>query len=198
MQLLAGGSAIVLVAAIVILVHAFTSGPGGPSVSGGAGAFISKAPTGLVLGKPIDGIGCNATEGSSVHVHTHLDVIINGQTKLAPSLIGYDTTHNCLYWVHTHLDSPGAIHIEAPVAVHPTLGDFLDIWAATPTKVEGYTVDHSLLNTILSQKPSVVALDGQPYNGDIRAIPLGYHTMITLGYGVKTVVQKPYDFTLVG
>src|SRR6185437_13477547 len=121
MQLVGAGSAILLIVAVIIFVHALTAGPSGVSVGGGAGAYVGKAPTGQVLGKPIDGIGCNAMEGSYVHVHTHLDVIINGKTELAPSLIGYDTAKNCLYWVHTHLDSPGVIHIEAPVTVHPTL-----------------------------------------------------------------------------
>ena len=198
MQLVGAGSAIVLIAAIIIFIHAVTSSSSGVSVGGAGGAFVGKAPTGQVFGSPIDGIGCNPMEGSYVHVHTHLDVIIKGKTELAPSLVGYDTVKNCLYWVHTHLDSPGVIHIEAPVSVHPTLGDFLDIWAATPGKVAGYTVDHSLLTTILTQTPGVVALNGKPYTGDIRAIPLGAHTMITIGYGAKTVVQKPFDFSQVG
>jgi len=198
MQLVGAGSVIVLIAAIIIFVHAVTSSSSGVSVGGAGGAYVGKAPTGQVFGNPIDGIGCNPTEGTSVHVHTHLDVIINGKTELAPALVGYDTVKNCLYWVHTHVDSPGVIHIESPVSVHPTLGDFLDIWAATPAKVASYTVDHSLLTTILTQKPGVVALNGKPYTGDIRAIPLGAHTMITIGYGTTKVVQKPFDFSQVG
>jgi hypothetical protein len=150
-----------------------------------------------VIGQPIDGIGCGAAEGQTEHVHAHLDVIVDGKTEAPPALIGIIQSKGCLYWVHVHPDYPGVIHIEAPVRTVPTLGTFLDIWATTPEHEYNRTIDHSLLHTILTRKPSVVAVNGLPYTGDIRAIPLEYHTMITIGYGTTTVKQEPFDFSLV-
>ncbi len=194
MQLIAAGSVVVLIIAIAIVVKALTNSA--PSISGG-GAYISANHTKYVLGAPIDGIGCGPTEGQAEHVHAHLDVVIDGKTETAPADIGIIQSKKCLYWVHVHPQTPGAIHIEAPVNTSPTFGTFLDIWATTPEHEFGTTVDRSLLNTILTRKPDVVAVNGRSYSGDIRAIPLQYHTMITLGYGTHSVQQAPYDFTLV-
>ena len=51
---------------------------------------------------------------------------VDGQLYAPPANIGIGT--DCLYWVHTHA-TDAIVHVEAPAEVHPTLGDFLDIWA---------------------------------------------------------------------
>ena len=94
-------------------------------------------------------------------------------------------------------------HLFEPTTVDAVnFGQFLDIWSVTPDTMAlsgspPISVDKSLLHTILTRKPSVVVVDGHPYSGDIRKIPLKAHTLITLGYGVKSVAQKPYDFSSV-
>ncbi len=64
-------------------------------------------------------------EQLAFHVHSHLDIIINGAYFLLPSQIGIPS--NCFYWLHTH-DESGIIHIEAPMLRDFTLGQFFDIW----------------------------------------------------------------------
>lgn len=67
----------------------------------------------------------NGTGG--FHIHTHLDIFINGNHYTVPSQIGIKPDDRCLYWLHTH-DDNGVIHIEAPEKRDFTLGKFFDIW----------------------------------------------------------------------
>ncbi len=92
----------------------------------GIGIYAAMAPhPSLPLVRAIDGIQCNSMEQLAFHVHSHLDIIINGVYFLVPSQIGIPG--NCFYWLHTH-DESGKIHIEAPMLRDFTLGQFFDIW----------------------------------------------------------------------
>jgi hypothetical protein len=193
-----GGSVVLLVVAVFIVLHALTQNS---SISaGGLHPYVGKAPAAsFVAGQPVDGMQCGAMEGQVVHIHQHVDVFINGQQQVIPPVIGniYDSKNKfkCFYWIHTH-DSSGVIHLEAPQQYPATFGAFLDSWAATPSKTAP-GADHAVLNTILTRNPDVVALNGKAYGGDIRKIPLGAHTMISLSYGSTSVTQQPYDFSQV-
>lgn len=189
-----------LIAALAITAKA-VSGGGGGGVSGGS-PFVSKSTGHFVAGQPVDGVGCGPTEGQTTHIHQHLDVIVDGKTLTPPPYIGFVPSKGCLYWIHRHNDYPGVIHLEAPIRQTYRLGAFLDIWSVTPDTVtfqggQSFHIDKSLLHIIESRQPSVVAVDGQPYTGDIRQIFLYPHTIITLGYGVKSVTQQPFDFSQV-
>ena len=74
----------------------------------------------------IDGIECEKREHSDFHIHSHLDIFINGEKFTIPSDIGI-IPNTCLYWMHTHEDS-GVIHIESPENRTFTLGQFFHIW----------------------------------------------------------------------
>jgi hypothetical protein len=190
------GSLIILLAAVAIIVHSLTQN--NDVSAGNLHPFISKAVGGpFVAPQTIDGADCKPNEVLTQHIHQHIDVFINGKQQTIPANIGiiYDQktqSSTCLYWVHLH-DTSGIIHVEAPTGYVANLGTFLDIWSATPT----WYVSHSVLNTILAKKPDVVVVNGKPYGGDIRKIPLQRHTQITLGYGNKTVTQQPTDFSAV-
>lgn len=192
------GSVIVLIVAIFLVARTLTQNDA--ISANGLHPYVGKTSnTSLVAGKPIDGVQCGAMEGQVVHQHQHLDVFINGQQQTIPAYIGIiytpKGTSSCLYWIHVH-DTSGVIHLEAPQQYHATFGTFLDIWSATPSTRAPF-VDHSVLNTILTRKPDVVAVDGKAYAGDIRKISLQVHTMISISYGSSSVSQKPYDFTQV-
>ncbi len=81
----------------------------------------------FLAGAPIDGVRCDRSEGSKVHIHEHLSIYNHGSHILVPSLIGIPPTGDCLYWIHTHNDD-GIIHVESPVYRPFTLGQFFDIW----------------------------------------------------------------------
>jgi len=158
-----------------------------PSAAGGSA---------VVAGAPIDGVQCGAAEGQTQHVHQHFDVVINGQDFTPPASVGFFATRTsspntpCLYWSHTHTPD-GVIHVESPAKDTLMLGAFLDIWSVSP-------VDRSLLNRIQANPPDRVIVDGKPYTGDYRAIPLRSHTLITFEYGNPDVPQRPFDFQAAG
>src|SRR5438105_828169 len=78
----------------------------------------------------INGVECHTLEQTNYHVHSHLDVFVDGQKQQVPSKIGILSSPSCLYWLHTH-DTDGIIHVEAPQAHDFTLGQFLNIWNQT-------------------------------------------------------------------
>lgn len=77
----------------------------------------------------LDGIQCDKKEHFVSHIHTHLDIFINGKEFVVPSYIGF-VPHTCKYWLHTH-DDTGVIHIESPENRTFTLGQFFHIWGET-------------------------------------------------------------------
>jgi hypothetical protein len=64
-------------------------------------------------------------EQAAFHIHTHLDILINGKSYTIPPQIGI-IPGKCFYWLHTH-DESGVVHIESPVTRNFTLGQFFDI-----------------------------------------------------------------------
>ncbi len=142
-----------------------------------------------VAGAPVDGVQCAPAEGQTQHVHQHLDIAVDGKFLPVPANVGILSTKGCLYWIHTH--SPdGVLHVEAPVSDHLTLGTFFDIWAVS-------SVDRTALDRVRAGPPDRVIVDGKPYTGDYRAIPLLSHGLITLEYG-KEMPQSPFDFIAAG
>lgn len=138
-------------------------------------------------GQKVDGIPCQTTEGVVLHIHSQLSLFDNGTQVEIPAFIGMAPTPQggCLYWIHTH-DPSGIIHVEAGSDAAPhggpyTLGMFFDIWGQPLTR-----------DQIGPFKGAVTAfVNGQPYDGDLHAIPLREHQLITLEIG-KTVPPPNY------
>lgn len=128
----------------------------------------------------VDTISCDQLEQTAFHIHAHLSIYVNGKQVSIPAGIGIASDNSCFYWLHTHT-SDGVIHIEAPSGRSFTLGNFLDIWGDRFTQL-GYP---SQLDQSAGWQ---VYVDGKPFAGDFRAIPLTAHSLITLAYespGVK-------------
>jgi hypothetical protein len=101
-----------------------------PSAPALAGASAATA------GQTIDGIGCETSEQTVFHIHTHLTIFVNGEQRQVPPAIGipgavaqqtsagpFIGSGTCFYWLHTHA-ADGIIHIESPVERTYTLGEF--------------------------------------------------------------------------
>src|ERR687896_737996 len=91
-----------------------------------AGAILYQSPTAVA----ISGIECDRTEQLNYHIHSGLDVFVNGVQQQVPSNIGILSSPSCLYWVHTHSED-GIIHVEAPATREFMLGQFIDVWEQT-------------------------------------------------------------------
>jgi hypothetical protein len=183
-------------AAAVIVIVALVGGRGatGPAATTVAAASDRPGVTTSVVGPTptiggtapeISGIECDVNEFTTYHVHAHLNIRINGQLYLPPANVGILPT--CLYWLHTH-QGQGVIHIEAPAPATFTLGQFFDVWGQplSSTQVLDATVDQG--------RSLFMFVDGQPYDGDPRAIELGNLISIELQVGTELLEPLPYTF----
>lgn len=178
-----------------VAVTKFVSGPPGPeAVPLQKGTVLAPAST-AATGQTVDGIQCNATEQVAFHVHAHLAVYVNGQLRPIPAGIGivapaaqstpegpfYAATH-CYYWLHVHAQD-GVIHIESPAGHTYTLGQFFDLW--------GQPLSATQVGP--ASGPVTAFVNGSPFQGDPRSIPLDAHQVIQLDVGT-VVPPQPYHF----
>ncbi len=140
--------------------------------------------------RSIDGIGCVPASKTVLPLHQHLTIEIAGQPLVVPAGIGDDTGHplvSCLYWLHTH-DTDGVIHIESPVRRAYTLGQFFAVWGQPLGRAQILSLRIGGAHRLR------VYVDGRPYPGDPRALPLTQHARITLEYGPPWVPPPPFTF----
>jgi hypothetical protein len=187
--------------------------------SGGARSFSSRAlarsvslgPEGVPIpaapalagpGEPavggrVDGISCGAIEQLAFHVHAHLTIFISGRQRRVPAGVGIGAPRTvvpapggafvvggtCFSWLHTHA-ADGIIHIESPVQRAFTLGKFFDVWKQPlgPDQVGSTTGRVTAF------------LDGRPYHGNPRDIPLTRHAQIQLDVGRPAVAPVSVRF----
>ena len=139
--------------------------------------------------RPIDGVHCDALEGTAYHIHAHLEIFGAGRQVTIPAGVGIPS--DCYYWLHTH-DDAGIIHVEAPNSIHPTLGDFFDIWGQPLSRRRvadlSVTRGHAML----------VYENLKPYAGNPRGIILRDHMNITIEITPPFRPPSNYDFVGAG
>lgn len=156
---------------------------------------LAAAPD-LAAKQTIDNIPCLSSEQVTYHVHAHLAIYVNGQPKAVPEGIGiaaprqtqnssegpFVTAGACFYWVHTHTND-GIIHIEGPQEQAFTVGQFFDIW--------GQPLSSSQVGP--AQGSIIAYVNGQPFTGDPRGIPLAAKELVQLDVGTD-VAPQPFTF----
>ncbi len=128
---------------------------------------------------------CSGTEMLSYHIHAHLEIDIRGAQQVVPANTGHRS--NCLFWLHTH-DDTGLIHVEAPVAANYTLGQFFTIWGQ-PLSRDAVLGEH-----VAPGEEVRVFVNGQPYTGDPRSVPLAAHEQIVVQLGPPFPSPQPFSF----
>jgi hypothetical protein len=152
---------------------------------------------GQAQGQAVDGISCNTSEQVVYHIHAHLAVYTNGRPRIIPQGIGivpptqtvqtsagpFVVSGTCFYWLHSHT-ADGIIHVESPSQRVYTLGNYFDIW------------NQPLSATQVGPAQGTVTayVDGQPFTGDPRSIPLNAHTLIQLDVGGTSPGPQPFTF----
>ena len=155
----------------------------GVIVAGVLGAILYQPPTAAA----ISGIACNKQERLNYHIHTHIDIFVNGVQEQIPSRIGILSSPECLYWLHTH-SQDGIIHIESPEARQFVLGQFFDIWKQTVAN------STTFFNSV-SNMPVTAYVNGQKFEGDYRTIPLQSFKEIAVIYGTPPEsIPDSYQF----
>ena len=137
------------------------------------------------------GLPMLGSEGSTEHIHVHLDILVNGKAVTVPELVGIDETAGTISPLHTH-DTSGVIHIESPQLSTFSLGQFFTEWDVTlsATQLGGYTAGNG--NTLRAY------VNGKLISGDPAAITFTAHDEIALVYGpadAKVSVPSSYAWT---
>ncbi len=173
------------------------TGPVGPEgVPLEEGPVLAPATT-SATGRPVDGIGCDASGQIAYHVHTHLAVYVDGSLRPVPAGVGivepvaqqtpdgpfYEAT-TCTYWLHVHAQD-GIIHIESPTAGTYTLGQFFAVWRQPLSAVQVGP----------ARGPVTAFVDGHRFGGDPTAIRLGSHEDVQLDVGTPVVPPKQVDWS---
>ena len=175
---------------------------GNPGPTGPEGVPIPNAPTlsaagSLAPGQSVDGVSCKPLEQLAFHIHAHLAVFVDGAARRVPYGIGIgapvqveDTPKGafaaggaCFSWLHTHA-ADGIIHIESPVQHVYRLGDFFDVW--------GRQLGPSVVASATGRVTAFV--NGRPYEGNPRSIPLFAHAQIQLDVGRPLVAPESVGF----
>lgn len=182
------------------LASAPSPGPLGPEDVPIPNAPVLAGPSAATTGQSIDGISCDTSEQTVVHIHTHLTVFVNGQPRQVPAGIGIPNAQaeqakggpfvdagKCFYFLHTHAND-GIIHIESPVQRTYTLGEFFDEWQQPLSSTQ-----------VGPAKGKVTAIvNGQVYKGDPRDIPLGSHESVQLEVGTPLVAPETINWSITG
>jgi len=185
--LLGGVAAILAIAGTVLVVNLVSA----------SSPTLLATTDGQAQGQPVDGINCETSEQVVYHIHAHLAVYSNGKARIIPEGIGivpptqvvqtsagpFVTAGKCFYWLHSHT-ADGIIHVESPSQRVYTLGNYFDIWnqPLSATQVGP------------AQGPVAAYVDGQPFTGDPRSIPLNAHTLIQLDVGSASPGPQPFTF----
>jgi hypothetical protein len=170
--------------------------PGPETIPLEKGPELAPAST-TAPGTKIDGvIECAPLEQLAYHIHIHLQVYVDGQSRSIPAAIGllgpvYENTpygrfygaQKCYYWLHTHA-SDGIIHVESPTKRIYTLGIFFDEWRQ-PLSSDQVATAHGKVTAFLN---------GKPWTKSLRDIPLEPHNQIQLDVGKPIVPFKPISF----
>jgi hypothetical protein len=144
------------------------------------------------------------------HVHAHLDVYLDGKQVVVPAGIGIDITNPdvkhltvagqpaygrisecskpCISPLHTH-DVTGILHTESPTLVDNTLGQFFTEWAVK--------LDAECVATYCRPSSKVaIYVDGKPFSGDPRSIPLTDQREIAIVIGKPpATIPSTADFS---
>ena len=123
-------------------------------------------------------------EGQVEHIHVHLDVLVDGRPVTVPANIGIDLTAQQISPLHTH-DTSGVVHVESPVKVPFSLGQFMTEWdvALTADSIGGLKAEGG--------KQLVAYVNGKRYSGNPAGIIFQAHQEIALVYGTAAQQADP-------
>ncbi|MBA3652725.1 MAG: hypothetical protein H0W70_00875 [Actinobacteria bacterium] len=174
-------------------------GDAGPPVPTTAGVTTTAAP-GRVIEAPFPaptrkvsalirraGLPALPNERLEYHVHSHLDVFVDGQAQKVPPDLGIDRAEGVLSPLHTHDDS-GIIHVENDKPATFTLGQLFIEWDVR--------LDAACIGSYCrATKPVAFYVDGEKFTGAPESIELARHreVSIVIGAAPKTI-PKAYDW----
>jgi hypothetical protein len=183
-----------------VLTAAPAAGALGPESVPIPNAPVLAGTSAATTGQTIDGIGCQTSEQTVFHIHTHLTIFVNGKQRQVPAAIGipgavaqqtaagpFVDSGTCFYWLHTHA-ADGIIHIESPVERTYTLGEFFDEW--------GQPLGPGQVGP--AKGKVTVIVNGRVFKGNPRDVPLGSHEDLQFDVGTPLIAPETIDWSNTG
>lgn len=160
-----------------------------PGIQTGAAPWLPEVDNLLSRLKAIN-LPALYEEGNVLHIHQHLDILVNSKPVIVPAGIGINPVARFISPLHTH-DVSGVIHVESDVMRDFTLGQFFDVWGVRFSKncVGAYCAKGA--DTLR------VFVNGEAVSGDPRSLVLREHQEIAVIYGPATAnlsVPSTYRF----
>lgn len=176
------GVAGLLVAALLAGIVVVIASSGGSSSDSG-GPFGTHYQ-GLEQRRVTAGASTMGEPASTIHIHPHLAIFVNGKQVEVPANIGIDPSQppTAMAGLHTH-DSSGTIHDEG-MPPGATLGQFFEIW--------GVPFSRDQLGQDRASGGKVVRMwvDGKPSRA-YGSLPLEDGQQIVVYYGPRTAPPPP-------
>lgn len=115
-------------------------------------------------------------EGQILHIHQHLEIVVNGNPVGIPANLGVGFGYISPF--HTH-DTTGIIHIEAAEVKDFKLGQFFDQW--------GVDLNDNCVGSFCANENNklVVAVNGAPLT-NVRDYAVKQYDKIYIWYGAKS------------
>jgi len=154
------------------------------AAAAGTGAPPWARPADTAARAKAAGLAVTTMEGTAVHFHTHLDVLVDGKPVTVPADLGIAGT-GALAELHTH-DTTGVLHVEAPAkGKEYTLGQLFQEWHVrlTATAIGGLRDGGGRTLTAY--------VDGKKTPGDPARIALAPHREIALVFGRPGTAKIP-------
>jgi hypothetical protein len=193
MQPVARSRTALLASLLALAAGGVTAGAANPSHPAALpGLMVGSAPwgpnNGLYLRQRLKAIGLHALsrEGVVVHIHEHLDLVVNGRVLRPglPAYVGINFDAPFIAELHTH-DTSGIIHVESPTVRTFMLGDFFDVWGLRFSSrcLGGYCAN--------GEKRVWAFVNGRRIVTDPRKIVLRGHQEIVVAFGTFASIPKP-------
>ena len=208
------GAAVVVLAVVLAVVltrpHSSTHGTTPTPAPTAVPAALASADS-SATGSPVGGVSCDPNGSTSTTTSTsttsatptsaptpaptptfaHLAIYVNGVARQVPPGVGVGpprTTQStdagpyvsgsCYYWLNTRTYD-GVIRVQPPSQASLTLGTFFDIWGQQLSSTQVGPATGAV----------TVLVNGSPYSGDPRAVPLSSHAVIQLNVGTNVAFQ---------
>lgn len=166
---------------------ATTSSATTPTAAPAAPGATWPAPADASARAKVAGLPMLGAEGQVLHIHSHLDVLVDGKPVQVPADLGIDLQQQKISPLHTH-DTSGIVHIESPVQADFTLGQVMTEWNVPLTKDALGDLKTGGGNELH------VYVNGKEQTGDPAAIKLAAHAEIAIVYG-KAGQKFPSSYT---
>ena len=144
-------------------------------------------------GDPVDGLACFSPVPQTIHIHSHLAVVLNGQLLQVPNNIGRvfptATQAGCLYQLHNH-DAGGRMHIEGPTPFTATLGNWFDVWGQPLSRDNVGGITGMPIVFYVTDNGVVTRWDDDP-----ALIELKSHRLITIQIGTQLTALPNFAWT---